>query len=198
MHAAIDEEAARAEIYALLARLFHAPPDAALLDAIRGSGGAFGSAGALAAAWAAVAACARDMDAQQIRDEYDVLFGGVGKPEIALYGSHYLSGFLNDRPLVRLRGDLAALGFERNDALPETEDHIAGVCEVMRELIRGPDAAISNLEQQRRFFAAHLQTWTGALCDTIAQHPAARFHAALARFAAAFFAVEAQAFDMLG
>ena len=40
--------------------------------------------------------------------EYDALFQGVGKPEVFLYGSYYLSG-LNERPLAMLR-DLAASG----------------------------------------------------------------------------------------
>ena len=53
---------------------------------------------------------ARRLTRARSRDEYDALFGGVGKPEIFLYGSHYLSGFLNEKPLARLRTDLAALG----------------------------------------------------------------------------------------
>jgi TorA maturation chaperone TorD len=57
-----------------------------------------------------------------IAREYDRLFGGVGKPEVFLYGSHYLSGFLNEKPLARLRTDLAALGLARDEAMPETED----------------------------------------------------------------------------
>ena len=39
----------------------------------------------------------------EIAQEYDRLFGGVGKPEVYLYASHYLSGFLNEKPLARLR-----------------------------------------------------------------------------------------------
>ena len=31
----------------------------------------------------------------------------MGKPEVYLFGSHYLTGFLNERPLARLREDLA-------------------------------------------------------------------------------------------
>ena len=95
------------------------------------------------------------------RAEYDALFGGVGKPEVYLFGSHYLSGFLNEKPLARLRDDLAALGLARDEAMPETEDHIAYLCEVMRYLIAGDDVAVANLTRQREFFAAHLQPWVG-------------------------------------
>ena len=76
------------------------------------------------------------------------LFGGVGKPEVYLFGSHYLSGFLNEKPLARLRTDLAALGLARDEAMPETEDHIAYLCEVMRYLIAGDEVAIANLARQ--------------------------------------------------
>ena len=85
--------------------------------------------------------------------EYDALFGGIGKPEVYLFGSHYLSGFLNDKPLAQLRNDLARLGLARDEAMPETEDHIACLCEVMRYLIAGDDVAVANLTQQQAFFA---------------------------------------------
>ena len=103
--------------------------------------------------------------------EYDALFGGVGKPEVYLFGSHYLSGFLNDKPVARLRTDLAALGLERDESVTETEDHFAYLCEVMRYLIAGDDVAVANLTRQREFFAAHLQPWVNALCDAIARAP---------------------------
>ena len=140
---------------------------------------------------------ARELPAQAIADEYEALFGGLGKPEVQLFGSHYLSGFLNEKPLAALRGDLAALGLTRDEAMPETEDHIAYLCEVMRFLIAGDDVAVSNLTRQRDFFATHLQPWVMALCDALEAHPKARFYGALAGFTRAFFSVEAQGFDML-
>ena len=79
---------------------------------------------------------------------------GVGKPELVLYGSHYLSGFLNEKPLAALRGALAALGLARDDAMPETEDHVAYLCEVKRYLIAGDDVTVSNLTRQRAFFSS--------------------------------------------
>ena len=125
------------------------------------------------------------------------MFGGVGKPEIYLFGSHYLSGFLNERPLVKLRSDLATLGLGRDEAMMDTEDHIAYLSEVMRYLIAGDDVAVANLTRQNEFFAAHLQPWAAGMCDAIAAHPKAKFYASLARFTHAFLNVEAQGFDML-
>jgi TorA maturation chaperone TorD len=195
---ALDEETARAEIYGLLAQLYYSPPDASLLEAIRVAPTEAPAAGGfLEEPWRNVVGAARAMDDQAIAREYDALFGGVGKPEIYLFGSHYLSGFLNERPLVKLRNDLQALGLDRHEAMSDTEDHIAYLSEVMRYLIAGDDAAVANLARQSEFFAAHLQPWVPALCDTVAAHPKAEFYAVVAGFTRAFMDVEAQGFDML-
>jgi TorA maturation chaperone TorD len=194
----LDEETARAEIYGLLAQLYYQPPTPELLDALRVAVTEAPAAGAfLEEPWRGVVACARAMSDEAVAAEYDALFGGVGKPEVYLFGSHYLSGFLNEKPLARLRTDLSELGLARGDDMPETEDHIAYICEVMRYLIAGDDVAVANLTRQREFFAAHLQPWLNAMCDAISAHPRARFYAALAGFTRAFAGVEAQGFDML-
>ena len=194
----LDEETARAEIYGLLAQLYYTPPSAELLASLRVAATEAPASGAfLEEPWRGLVGAARAQDAAAIRREYEALFGGVGKPEVYLFGSHYLAGFLNEKPLARLRTELAALGLARDEAMPETEDHIAYLCEVMRYLIAGDDAAVSNLARQEAFFAAHLQPWTSALCDAISAHPKACFYAVLAQFTRAFFSVEAQGFDML-
>lgn len=195
---ALDEETARAEVYGLLAQLFYGPPEPELLSALRVAvTEAPASGGFLEEPWRALVAAARALDDAAIADEYNALFGGVGKPEVYLFGSHYLSGFLNEKPLAALRSDLAALGLERDESMPETEDHITYVSEVMRYLIAGDDVAVANLTHQQHFFVDHLQPWVPALCDAITAHPTARFYAALAEFTRAFLGVEAQGFDML-
>ena len=195
---ALDEETARAEIYGLLAQLYYARPEPALLEAIRVAATDAPAAGAfLEEPWRQLVGAAREMGDTAIATEYDALFGGVGKPEVYLFGSHYLAGFLNEKPLVRLRTDLAALGLTRDETMPDTEDHFAYLCEVMRYLIAGDDAAVANLTRQSEFFAAHLQPWANAMCDAIAAQPRARFYAKLAAFTHAFVDIEAQGFDML-
>ncbi len=196
--ASFDEETARAEVYGLLAQMFYAPPAPELIAQLQiAVTDAPVLGGYLEEPWRQLVGAARTYSAADIAQEYDALFGGVGKPEIYLYGSHYLSGFLNEKPLAQLRATLAELGLGRDDAMPETEDHFAYVCEVMRYLIAGDDVAVANLTRQRAFFEDHLQPWVGALCDAIAQHPKARFYAALAQFTQAFLSVETQGFDML-
>lgn len=194
----LDEETARAEVYGLLAALFYAAPSAALYDSLRVAvTEAPAAGGLLESPWGELVAAARDRSLADTCREYDALFGGVGKPEVYLFGSHYLSGFLNEKPLAALRNDIAALGLARDAAMPETEDHVAYLCEVMRYLIAGDDVAVCNLTAQRNFFATHLQPWILQLCDALQGQPAAHFYAALAQFTRAFVAVEAQGFDML-
>ena len=194
----LDEETARAEVYGLLAALYYAAPTAELHENMRLAATEAPAAGAvLESSWGELVASARAQSLAEIGQEYEALFGGVGKPEVYLFGSHYLSGFLNEKPLAALRTDIAALGLARDDAMPETEDHVAYLCEVMRYLIAGDDVAVANLTRQREFFARHVQPWFPLMCEALMQHPKARFYRALAAFTQAFISVESQGFDML-
>jgi TorA maturation chaperone TorD len=192
------EELARAELYGLLARLWLGPPDAALLAQFKVAVTQAPESGALLEApWQALVGALRETTVQEAAAEHEALFLGVGKPEIFAYGSYYLAGFLNEKPLATLRTDLAALGLSRDALALETEDHIAYGFEVMRYLIAGDDMVVCNLEQQRRFFRAHLQPWVERLCDTVAAHPRAHVWRALADFTRIYIHVETQGFDML-
>jgi TorA maturation chaperone TorD len=195
---ALDEETARAEIYGVLAALYYAPPSPELLAQIRVAVTEAPASGAfLEEPWRALVDQTRALSDAAIADEFNALFGGVGKPEVYLFGSHYLSGFLNEKPLVALRHDLAELGLTRDEQMPETEDHVAYLCEVMRYLIAGDDVSVSNLTRQQAFFSTHLQPWVPRLCDALEQHPRSAFYARLGAFTRAFMGIEAQGFDML-
>lgn len=192
------EELARAETYGLLARLYLEPPDAALLQQFALAVTQAAEPGAfLESSWQALVSALRGTTVAAAAEEFDALFQGVGKPEVFLFGSYYLSGFLNEKPLAQLRSDLAELGLARAEAGSETEDHVAYGFEVMRYLIGGDDPAVCNLERQRQFFRAHLQPWVERLCDTLQAHPRAQVWAAVAAFTRAFMQVETQGFDML-
>jgi len=188
------EEIARADLYGLLAGLFYGPPSQDLLDAIAHTPA--GGDSVLQQAWNDLARTCEEADAQKVRDEYESLFIGVGKPEIMLYASYYLSGFLMEKPLAALRGDLDALDLQRSESMPESEDHIAALCEVMRYLITSDDPAQNSLAIQKQFFSTHLQPWAGEMCDVIMHHPQAVFYSEVAQLAKHFFDVEMQAFDM--
>jgi TorA maturation chaperone TorD len=193
-----DEETARAEVYGLLAALYYAPPTADLMAQLRVAvTQAPHEGGLLEESWCELVAASRAITDAQAANEYTQLFGGVGKPEVYLFGSHYLSGFLNEKPLVRLRTDLAKIGIERDEGMTETEDHLAYCCEVMRFLIAGEDVAVSNLKQQKSFFGDHVQPWVMQMCDALLAHPRAKLYAKLAEFTRVFVNVEQQGFDML-
>ena len=196
---ALDEETARAELYGVIAELFYAPHRAELLAQLRVAVTESPAAGGfLEEPWRQLVGAARDMDDAAIQKEHDALFGGVGKPEVYAFASHYLSGFLNEKPLAKLRNDLTSLGLTRDaSTMPETEDHIAYVFEVMRFLIAGDDVSVSNLTQQAKFFAAHVQPWVPAFCDAVQANPRARFYGALAGLTHALVGVESQAFDLM-
>ncbi|WP_426342506.1 TorD/DmsD family molecular chaperone [Pseudoduganella sp. S-14] len=182
-----DEEYARSELYGVLSMLFYGPPSQAVLDLIEGA--AIEGDGVLADAWRGLQTASSTTDAERAREEYESLFIGVGKPEVMLYGSYYLSGFLMEKPLAALREDLARLGLERSEHLSESEDHIAALCDAMR-LLHG------SIATQKEFFARHIQPWAHQLFDAIDAHPGARYYRAVAALARSFVAVETQAFDM--
>jgi TorA maturation chaperone TorD len=189
------EETARADLYGLLASLLYAPPPQELIDTIASA--PLQGESILEQAWANLSVCCKTLQAESARVEYEALFIGVGKPEVMLYGSWYLSGFLMEKPLVELRNDLAKLGLQRSEEMFESEDHIAALCEVMRYLIASDDAVHANIAAQKNFFGTHMQPWVMTLCDAIATHRNAKFYAAVAHLARAFFEVEMQAFDMV-
>jgi TorA maturation chaperone TorD len=193
-----SEELARAEVYGLLTQLYYAPPSEPLYAQLQVAVTQAPARGAfLEASWNDVVAAARRLPLGAVREEYAALFQGIGKPEVFLYGSYYVAGALNEKPLVVLRDELRALGLTRDEAMTETEDHLAYLCEVMRVLIAGEDLAVSNLAVQQRFFNGQLRGWVAQLCDAIAAQPRADFYRALAAFTRDFCAVEGQAFDML-
>jgi TorA maturation chaperone TorD len=194
----LDEETARSELYGVIAGVLYASPAIELIAQIRASATDTPAAGAfLEEPWRNFVGVTRSMSDQAIRDEYNALFGGVGKPEVYLYGSHYLSGFLNEKPLARLRTELSSLGLERSEVMSDTEDHFAYLCEVMRYLIAGDDVAVANLTRQRAFFSTHIQPWVNLMCDDIQSNTKANFYASLAELTRAFMGIEAQGFDML-
>jgi TorA maturation chaperone TorD len=188
------EETARADLYGLLATLFYAPPSQTLIDTI-GSAQSEGE-GVLELAWAELVRVCKNAQAEAVREEYEQLFISTGKPEVMLYGSYYLSGFLMEKPLAALRSDLAALGLERVLAVTESEDHLATLCEVMRYLIASDDPLQANIAAQQTFFAAHMQGWVLDACAAINASKHAKLYAAVATLAQTFFEVEMQAFSM--
>ena len=183
-----DADLARADAYAVLAHLFFAPPQASVIEALRGARRDAGG-DEVSAAWNALCAAAGDPGA--IADEYAALFISVGTPEVSLYASWYLTGFLMEKPLALLRDDLQKLGLARQEQQQDPEDHMAGELEVMRHLIMRGDAA-----WQQCFFQQHLQPWYGDFCAALRAAEASVFYRAVARFMQTFLDMERDYFRL--
>jgi TorA maturation chaperone TorD len=185
-------EAARAQEYLLLSALLSAPPSRKLLDQLAAL---TGDATPLGRAHAALAEAAAGAIAEKIEREYSDLFVGLGRGELLPYASYYLTGFLNERPLSRLRADLAALGIERVANNSEPEDHAAILCEIMAGFARGRFAA--SFDAQRFFFEKHIAPWLGRLFADIERAESAAFYRAVGTLGRAFIEIEMDAFTFV-
>jgi TorA maturation chaperone TorD len=189
----VPEDQGRAGYYALLARLYYAGPDAALLASIACAVEMVegGGLSAFASAWNALQIAARAMDAEAAQLEYDQLFVGTGKAEVTPYASYYLAETGREKILVRLRGELTGLGLARNPSSREPEDHVAALFDVMRHLIStgSEDAAA----QQKQFFERYLAASYSGFCSATSGSEKSNFYKHVARFTQAFLDVESEA-----
>jgi len=195
----LPEDLARSDLYGLIARFFHLPPDQELLDQIAATANQQDDTdqAPLAKAWMDVVEVAKNNPAKAWHDEFDLNFISVGKPNVVLNGSYYMAGHLNEKPLVNIRKALEEFGLEAAEEITETEDHISALCEVMRYLIAGDDVEISNLTNQRVFFNTHIRPWYDDLCDAIEVIPEMHLYHPVAALTREFLAIEGQGFDMI-
>jgi TorA maturation chaperone TorD len=193
------EDAARADLYALLAHLFHAAPDADLLAVLANADDVSAEAphSAVGEAWRKLQSAASAADPEALAQEFQDLFVGVGGGEVMAYGSWHLTGFLMEEPLARLRDDLAQLGLSRLQSAAEPEDHIAALAEVMRLLVRGggDGIAAAAFEVQKAFFTRHLRPWYARFAEQLAKAPSANFYRAVGELAETFLDTEAELFE---
>jgi TorA maturation chaperone TorD len=194
MSAAIDEiESARAQEYALLSALLAAAPDARLLSRLARIEG---DDSPLGVAHRALAEAAAATTAQRAEREYFNLFVGVGRGELMPYGSYYLTGFLYERPLARLRQDLEELGVERAEGNAEPEDHAATLCEIMSAIAGGSFPASKDVE--RRIFERHVAPWFGRFFSDLEKAEGAQFYRAVGALGRVFIEIETEAFALPG
>ena len=189
-----EEDTSRSAVYRLLGRLLIAPPDVpvrAALAELRGDESALGQA--LNALAAEVARTDQDLER-----EYHDLFIGLGRGELVPYGSYYLTGFLNEKPLALLRRDMARLGIARRESVREPEDHVGAVLEMMAGLIDGSFAvAAGDVGAQQQFFATHVEPVAPRFFADLEHAETARFYRPVAKVGRLFLEVEASAFQMI-
>lgn len=184
----------RAGVYELIARLLAREPDQELLDVLAGIGEVDASEGKVAMGWELMKQSAQKAQVSAVQDEFFSLFVGLGRGELVPFGSWYLTGFLMEKPLAVLRTDLQQLGFERQEGVSESEDHVAALCDVMAILIRsGSEVPFS---QQKKFFKDHLSPWVGNLFSDMQTAKAASFYRSVGFFGESFFEFEERLFSM--
>ena len=193
-----EEDRARADLYALHARLYYRGPDAGVLALIaqarEGIAPEIGSP--YAVAWRTFAAASSGADPAAAQQEYDDLFVGTGRAEVSVYATYYLAESGREKIRVGLRSELAAMGLSRKESSREPEDHIAGLFDVMRHLI-GLGSSDAALHDQRRFFSQYIEPFYAAFCDAVAKGGRAEFYARVALLTRAFLDVEREAMKML-
>jgi TorA maturation chaperone TorD len=186
---AVDK--ARAQEYALLATLLGRAPDAELLSRLAEL---CGDPSPLGVAHAALAEAAGHATREGVEREHFDLFIGLGRGVLLPYGSYYLTGSLQERPLARLRYDLARLGIERSPGRAEPEDHAAMLCEIMAGLVSGRLLAPRGAD--RALFEAHLAPWMEKFFADLERANAAEFYRSVGALGRVFMAVEAEAFAL--
>lgn len=192
--APVDEaDRLRAQIYALLAQMLARPPSPELLETIAGLRG---DGSALGEAFDRLARTGAQTDPRIAEREFNALFIGVDRGELVPYASYYRTGFLNDRPLARVRQDLQALGIERVPGVSEPEDHIAALCDVMAGLIVGSYGEPAPLATQRRFHDRHLAPWAQRFFTDLERSANASLYRPLGTIGRLFLEIEEQAFTL--
>ena len=192
-HDTIEEDALRADMYGFLAALLRSEPSDELIAKV---GRLNGDDSALGEACSTLAKLADSLDSGMIRNEYVELFVGVRRGEVLPFASYYLTGFLNDRPLANLRGEMDAIGIKRAEGVREPEDHIASLFDIMAGLIRGDYGRVYSVAEQGTFFAKHIEPWGQLLMRDVEEAKTAIFYAPVGTMGRVFLEIESKAFEM--
>lgn len=187
------EDLVRAQLYGLLARLLSRPASREDIALVAGIGGDETELGTALSNLSRVAA---RMDVSAVEREYHDLFIGLGRGELVPFASYYLTGFLHEKPLARLRADMAVLGIERDPSVKEPEDHIAALMDIMAGLITGAFDEPASLEDQQSFFESHLGSWAPHFFRDLEQAPTSVFYGATGSVGRVFMKIEEAAFSM--
>ena len=188
-----EEDLLRADLYSMLARLLAQPPSQDMIAVARQLSG---DESDLGQGINALAKVAESMNSATVEREYNALFVGLGRGELLPYASYYLTGFLNEKPLARLRSHMAQLGIAQNQDAKEPEDHIATLCEIMAGLIRGAFGDPLSVEDQHAFFNTHVGTWAGHFFTDLEAAEGSVFYAPVGKIGRAFMEIEIEAFRM--
>lgn len=188
-----EEDVLRAHLYRLLAGYLARPPSE---DTLAAAASMTGDDSELGQAIQAFGRIARGVSVEQVDKEYHTLFIGLGRGELLPYASYYLTGFLMEKPLAKLRTDMDRLGIVRNESVKEPEDHIGALMDMMAGLILGAFAAPGDVVAQKRFFDDHIGQWAGHFFRDLEAAKSSVFYATLGTIGRTFMEIEETAFSM--
>ena len=186
-----EEELSRARVYRLLARLLGAPADEDLFVFLRKLNGDDSPLGQGLAALSDVAA---RVSVEEAAQEYHDLFIGVTRGELLPFASHYLTGFLNEKPLAELRDAMNNLGITRSEEASDPEDHIASLLEIMHGMITAEYGKPVSLANQFQFFQEHVATWSLKFFEDLEAAKSARLFMPVGLIGRLFMEIEGEAF----
>ncbi len=183
----------RANTYMLLASLLSAPPDA---ETLGGVGALEAGEGEMGGAMARLASAAGECTPEAVDDEFHDLFVGVGEAELNPYASYYLTGLFYEKPLAKLRLEMAELGIAGSGETAEPEDHIVALFEMMCGLITGAFGEPVDLARQHAFFDTHIAPWAERFFEDLEAAERAHFFKPVGTIGKLFLRIESQAFEM--
>ncbi|MCF6316681.1 MAG: molecular chaperone TorD family protein [Marinosulfonomonas sp.] len=188
-----EEDRLRADMYNFLGLLLAGPPSK---DTLKKTEGLAGDDSALGEAINAMARVSKAMRPSAVESEFTALFIGLGRGELLPYISFYLTGFLNEKPLARLRKDMVGLRISRASNVFEPEDNIASLLEMMGGMITGRFGEVASLETQATFFNKHIGSWADHFFSDLEVAKSSVFYAPVGTAGKAFMEIEREAFRM--
>lgn len=188
-----EEDQQRSNIYRLLARSLSASPDQELLTLFIQFAG---DETVLGSAFAELGKTASKVSVEQAAEEYQNLFIGLGRGELLPFASYYLTGFLHEKPLARLRNDMVPLGIERDPSASEPEDHAGAIMDMMAGIIDGSFKNPASIDIQKKFFERHVGSWMPYFFKDLQEAKEASVYRPLGKIGEVFIEIERVAFDM--
>ena len=187
------EDQMRADLYGMLGNVLFLPPSKEILQSLQHVSGDESEMGR---AFNALSKLAASTSVDEATEEFNGLFIGMGRGELLPYGSYYLTGFLNEKPLAKLRNSMRELGIVRNDSVKEPEDNIGTLMEMMAGIITGRYGEPQRLAVQRDFFAAHIEPWAGHFFKDLEAAKLSRLYQPVGTIGRLFMEIETNAFSM--
>ena len=187
------EDRLRADLYNFIGLLLARPAGDMLLEQ---AADLTGDHSPLGEAIAGLARVAKASTHKGVEREFNALFIGLGRGELLPYASYYLTGFLNEKPLARLRQDMAALRVTRADNVFEPEDSMASLMETMAGLIVGRFGEPADIDRQKTFFNNHIAPWATHFFTDLEGAKGSVLYASVGAVGREFMAIEREAFRM--